>query len=306
MEKYLTLLYYKYVRIDDAEMFAAQHLKFCRAIGLKGRILISEEGINGSVSGTETQCQTYMDTMHADARFSDLWFKIEEVSEPSFGKMHCRYRPNVLAFGEPGDRIDPNKTTGKYLEPEEFLAMKDQPDVVVLDTRNVIEWEVGKFNNAVTLNIEHFRDLPDHIQEIEQYKDKKILAYCTGGIRCEKATAFLLEQGFKDVYQLHGGILNYAQKVGGKDFDGKMYVFDNRIVTTVNTVNPKAISHCHICHTLTEHIINCANPECNLHAPICDKCCEEYEGACSTACKEHPRKREYNGKGYYVRTGAQL
>ena len=306
MEKLLTLLYYKYVKLDDAETLAAQMLKFCKNQGLKGRILVSEEGINGSVSGTEAQCQAYMDYMHAIPSFSDMWFKIEEVQEVSFVKMHCRYRPNVLAFGEMGSQLNPNELTGTYLEPEEFMAMKDRDDVVVLDTRNKIEYEVGKFHNAVTLPIEAFRDFADHVPELEQYKDKKILAYCTGGIRCEKATAYLLKAGFKDVYQLHGGILNYSQKTGGKDFDGKMYVFDNRIATQVNFVNPTVISHCYICNDVTDHVINCANPECNLHAPICDKCCEEYDGACSTECKEHPRKRPYNGKGYYVKNGMQL
>lgn len=306
MEKLLTLLYYKYVRIEDAEIFAKQHLKFCRDAGLKGRILISEEGINGSVSGTEKQCQEYMDHMHADPRFSDLWFKTEEVKEVSFVKMHCRYRPYVLAFGEMGAQLDPNQRTGKYLEPEEFLAMKDNDDVVVLDTRNKIEYEVGKFKNALTLDIDTFRDFAAHVNELEKYKDKKILAYCTGGIRCEKATAYLLDHGFKDVYQLHGGILNYSQKTGGKDFDGKMYVFDNRVATDVNFVNPTIISRCYICNDVTDHVINCANPECNLHAPVCEKCCEEYQGACSVECKEHPRKREYNGTGYYVKTGTQL
>lgn len=300
------MLYYKYVRLDDAEVFAAKHLAFCKSVGLKGRILVSEEGINGSVSGTEAQCQAYMDHMHADPRFSDLWFKIEEVSEVSFVKMHCRYRPNVLAFGEMGAQLNPNELTGTYLEPEEFLAMKDRDDVVVLDTRNNIEHEVGKFKNALTLDIDHFRDFADHVKHLEPYKDKKILAYCTGGIRCEKATAYLLKQGFKDVYQLHGGILNYSQKTGGKDFDGKMYVFDSRVVSPVNHVNPTVISKCYICGDTTDHVVNCANPECNLHEPICPKCLEEYEGACSTECKNHPRKRSYNPSGYFVKNGPQL
>lgn len=301
MSQYQTLLFYKYVPIEEAEVFAKQHLKFCKQQGLLGRILVGDEGINGSVSGTVAQCQAYMDHLHADERFSDLWFKIEEVEAPSFVKMHVRYRPEIVTLGEKANYLDPNKKTGHYLEPEEFQEMMNQEDVIVLDTRNIIEYETGHFKGAKQLEIEHFRDFPAHVDKLEPYKDKKILAYCTGGIRCEKATAFLLEQGFKDVYQLHGGILNYGQKTGGKDFEGKMYVFDNRVLSDVNSVNPSVISQCHICGTETERIVNCANPECNLHAPICDNCGVEYEGACSTECKEHPKKRPYNEKGYYVK-----
>lgn len=303
MEKYQTLLFYKYVELEDAEVFAKQHLKFCKNVGLKGRILVGDEGINGSVSGTVEQCQTYMDTLHADPHFADLWFKIEEVSGPSFEKMHVRYRPEIVTLGPKANKLDPNQKTGHYLEPEDFGKLKDEDDVVILDTRNVIEYEVGHFKKAIHLDIDHFREFPDKVSKLEPYKGKKVLAYCTGGIRCEKATAYLLEQGFEDVYQLHGGILNYYQQTGGKDFDGKMYVFDNRITTVVNDVNPEVISKCYICGTACDRVINCANPECNRHEPVCEACGWEYEGACSTECKENPRKRAYDGTGYYVKKG---
>lgn len=303
MEKFQTLLFYKYVKLPEAEAFATRSLRFCKKIGLKGRVLVGDEGINGSVSGTVEQCQQYIDHINAEPELAGTWFKKEDVSEPSFIKMHVRYRPEIVTLGEKAAHLDPNQMTGHYLEPEEFAEMKDHDDVVILDTRNIVEYEVGHFRNAIHLNIEAFRDLPNHVDKLEPYKDKKILAYCTGGIRCEKATAFLKENGFNDVYQLHGGILNYYQKTGGKDFDGKMYVFDNRVTTNVNDVNPTVISKCYICGTACDRVINCANPECNRHEPVCEACGWEYDGACSTACKEHPRKRVYNGTGYYLKKG---
>lgn len=303
MKQYQTLLFYKYVKLADAEEYATRLLRFCKKIGIKCRILVGDEGINGSASGTPELCKEFTDYVTADERLSDVWFKLEWVDEPSFVKTHVRYRKEIVTLGDRTAHLDPNQTTGGYLLPEQFLEMKDQDDVVILDTRNVIEYETGHFKNAIHLNIETFRDLPSKVDALEPYKDKKILAYCTGGIRCEKATAFLMEQGFPEVYQLHGGILNYYQKTGGKDFDGKMYVFDNRIVTDVNDVNPTIISTCYICGTTTPRIVNCANPECNLHAPMCENCGEEYQGACSSECKEHPRKRDYNPKGYYVKPG---
>ncbi|HSZ25674.1 MAG TPA: hypothetical protein VK766_08160, partial [Cytophagaceae bacterium] len=130
---------------------------------------------------------------------------------------------------------------------------------------------------------------------------KKVLTYCTGGIKCEKASAFLLENGFENVYQLHGGIIKYGMEEGGEDFEGKCYVFDNRIVIDVNTVNPKVISTCYVCGTTCDRMVNCANPECNIHLPICESCGWKMEGACSDACKNHSDKRPYNGTGYYAK-----
>src|SRR5690606_9444276 len=197
--------------------------------------------------------------------------------------------------------IDPTKKTGVHLEPKEFLEMKDRDDVVVLDVRSDYEHKVGHFKNAVTLDIENFRDFPEKINELAKYKDKKVLTYCTGGIKCEKASALLLHHGFSDVYQLHGGIIKYGKEAGGKDFEGKCYVFDNRIALDVNTVTPKVVSTCRNCGGTTPKMIKCANPECNEHFTQCDACGEALQGCCSTECTTHPRVRKYDGTGYYVK-----
>jgi len=302
MAKYNTLLYYCYSTIADGEQFAADHLKFCKGLGLAGRIIVADEGLNGTVSGSPEACKVYMEAVHADPRFAATEFKIDEVDEPSFVKMHVRYKSEIVHSGlRDPHMINPQVRTGKHLEPKEFLAMKDQEDVVILDVRSNYEHNLGKFKNAVTLDIENFRDFPAMINELAQYKDKKVLTYCTGGIKCEKASALLLHEGFKDVYQLHGGIIKYGKEAGGEDFEGKCYVFDNRLSVDVNSVNPVVISTCLNCGKTTPKMINCANPECNEHFTQCDECGEKMEGCCSDTCKEHPRKRVYDGTGYYVK-----
>ncbi len=302
MIKYQTLLYYCYSRIEDAEQFASNHLQFCKSLNLVGRIIVADEGLNGTVSGTVESCKIYMDTLHADSRFSKIDFKIDDVEEPSFIKMHCRYKEEIVHSGlrDPGI-INPEKKTGIHLEPADFVKMKDDQDVVIVDVRSNYEHSIGRFKNAVTFDIENFRDFPAMINELAQYKDKKIVTYCTGGIKCEKASALLLHEGFENVYQLHGGIIKYGKEAGGEDFEGKCYVFDNRVAVDVNTVNPVVISTCRNCGAHTSKMINCANPECNEHFTQCDACGEKLDGACSEICQAHPRKREYDGTGYYVK-----
>jgi UPF0176 protein len=243
-----------------------------------------------------------MAAIKADERFAKTDFKIDDVEEPSFIKMHCRYKSEIVHSGlRDPNIIDPNRQTGKHLEPAEFQKMIDQEDVVILDVRSNYEHNLGRFKNAVTLDIENFRDFPDKINELAQYKDKKVLTYCTGGIKCEKASALLLHYGFNDVYQLHGGIIKYGKEAGGEDFEGKCYVFDNRIAVDVNSVNPTVVSKCYNCGKVTPKMINCANPECNEHITQCDDCGTELLGCCSTACMTNPRRRPYDGTGYYVK-----
>ncbi|MFN6946274.1 MAG: rhodanese-related sulfurtransferase [Cytophagaceae bacterium] len=296
-KKYSILLYYCYTKIEDPEKFREEHHLFCVKLGLLGRIIIASEGINGTVSGEKDQCDEYMNTLKNDPRFSDIDFKVEDFDKQAFQKLHVRVKSEIVHSGL--TYIHPKNKTGKHLEPSEFKKMKDRDDVVVLDVRSNYEHSIGKFKNAVTLDIENFRDFPEKVKELEKFKDKKILTYCTGGIKCEKASAFLLEQGFEDVYQLHGGIIKYGMEEGGEDFEGKCYVFDNRIVVDVNKVNPKVISTCHVCGIECDRMINCANPGCNLHVPVCENCGWEMEGACSTSCQTHPEKRPYDGTGYY-------
>jgi UPF0176 protein len=302
MIRYQTLLYYCYSKIEGAEQFASDHLQFCKSLNLFGRIIVADEGLNGTVSGTDESCKIYMDTLHADPRFSKIDFKVDDVEEPSFIKMHCRYKAEIVFSGlRDPSVINPEIKTGIHLEPQDFVKMKDDDDVVIVDVRSNYEHSIGRFKNAITFDIENFRDFPQQINELAKFKNKKIVTYCTGGIKCEKASALLLHEGFENVYQLHGGIIKYGKEAGGEDFEGKCYVFDNRVAVDVNSVNPKVISTCRNCGAHTTKMINCANPECNEHFTQCDACGEQLDGACSDACQEHPRKRVYDGTGYYVK-----
>jgi UPF0176 protein len=302
MIRYQTLLYYCYSKIEGAEQFASDHLQFCKSLNLFGRIIVADEGLNGTVSGTDESCKMYMDTLHADPRFAKIDFKVDDVEEPSFIKMHCRYKAEIVFSGlRDPSVINPEIKTGIHLEPQDFVKMKDDDDVVIVDVRSNYEHSIGRFKNAITFDIENFRDFPQQINELAKFKNKKIVTYCTGGIKCEKASALLLHEGFENVYQLHGGIIKYGKEAGGEDFEGKCYVFDNRVAVDVNSVNPKVISTCRNCGAHTTKMINCANPECNEHFTQCDACGEQLDGACSDACQEHPRKRVYDGTGYYVK-----
>lgn len=297
MKNYSILLYYCYTTIEDPDAFREEHHLYCIENNIRGRIIVAREGLNGTVSGLKEDCERYMRDLKADARFSHTEFKVEPYQQMAFQKLHVRVKPEIVNSSL--RHIDPTVRTGKYIEPAEFKKIKNEDEVVILDVRSNYEHRVGKFKNAVTLDIENFRDFPAQVDTLKKYKDKKVITYCTGGIKCEKASAFLLEQGFKNVYQLHGGIIKYGLEEGGEDFEGKCYVFDNRVVADVNTVNPTVVSVCHVCGCACDRMVNCANPVCNAHVPICESCGREMEGACSPECKTHPEKRPYDGTGYY-------
>ncbi len=298
MNEYQVLLYYIYTPIQNAEEYREIHHQYCVENNLLGRIIVSEEGLNGTVSGKIAECQNYIHWIHADDRFKSIDFKVESVPAHTFQKLHVRLKNEIVNSDLP---VNPLEKTGKHLEPSEFKAIKDQKDVVIIDMRSNYEHSVGRFKNAISFDMENLRELPDHMDEIAHLKDKKVITYCTGGIKCEKASAYLLDQGFKNVYQLHGGIIKYGIEEGGEDFEGKCYVFDNRLAVEVNKVNPKTISKCHICQIECDRMVNCANPECNNHLAICAECLIEMDGACSIECKTHPRKRPYNEQGYYTK-----
>jgi UPF0176 protein len=301
-EEYLVLLYYCYSEIEDPESFREDHHLMCLDLNLRGRIIIASEGLNGTVSGRRADCEKYMENVLSDPRFAKTEFKVDSSEGHSFSKLHVRVKPEIVHSGL--TELDPNKKTGKYMEPDEFReVLKNQDDdTVIIDMRSDYEHNVGKFKGAITLDIHNFRDMPEKIDELKQYKDKKVITYCTGGIKCEKASAFLLEQGFSNVYQLHGGIIKYGLEAEGENFEGKCYVFDNRIVTDVNTVNPTVISTCYVTGQPSDRMVNCANPECNKHIPLSEEGAKKYNGCCSEQCMQHPKVRPYDGTGFYAKT----
>lgn len=298
-EKFWVLAFYYYTPIFDAEDFVKQHLSYCKQIGIKGRIYIAREGINGTISGTPQQINIYMDDLKSDPRFEGVSFKIDEFDHNAFNRIHVRLKNEIVFSGL--KNVNPIRRTGKHLHGKEFQEMQQRDDVVVVDVRSNYETRLGKFKNALSFDMETFREFPEKVKELEKYKDKKIITYCTGGIKCEKASSYLLEQGFKDVYQLYDGIIGYAKETGGKDFDGVLYVFDGRVTVPVNEVNPTVISTCKKCNVLVARSLNCANVDCNEQFTMCEPCSIEMEGCCTKACMEAPGKRIYNGTGFYAR-----
>lgn len=284
---YRVLLYYKYVSINNPHQYIEYHLKFCKSLNLKGRIIVAPEGINGTVCGTYDQTEAYINAMRMDPRFEDMEFKIDNEDHNAFKKMFVRYKDELVTLKYEDD-INPNEITGVHLSPEKFLEMMKRDDVVVVDARNEYEYELGHFKNAIKPEgIDNFKQFPDFVRKnLSKYKDKKILAYCTGGIRCEKFTGVLLKEGFKDVYQLHGGIVSYGKnpKTLGEDFEGKCYVFDERISVEVNKVNPVVVAKCHHCGKPNERYVNCSNEKCHMHFILCEECDDKFNGACSQEC----------------------
>lgn len=298
MKPYRVLLYYIYSPIDNPEQYREEHHLLCLRLNLLGRIIVAPEGLNGTVSGLTADCDAYMDTLRADPRFAAIQFKVDEADAHTFQKLHVRVKSEIVHSELP---VDPLRQTGIHLEPDEFRQLKNDPDVVLVDMRSNYEHEVGRFKNALTFDMENLRELPQHVAELEHLRGtgKKIITYCTGGIKCEKASAYLLAQGFDNVYQLHGGIIRYGLETGGEDFDGECYVFDNRVTVPVNHVNPVTLSTCYRCGTPTSRMINCASPVCNNHVTLCESCGHEHGGSCTDACRQDPNLRPYDGTGYY-------
>ncbi|GAB1448742.1 rhodanese-related sulfurtransferase [Bacteroidota bacterium] len=301
---YQVLAYYFYTRVPDAEEFSIHHLNYCKQLGITGRIYLAYEGINGTICGTPAQCAVYMDDLQSDPRFEGVEFKIDPADAPAFNRIHVRHKKELVYSGL--KTIDPNRRTGKHLRGQEVRELMNREDVVLLDVRSNYETRLGRFKNALTLDIENFREFPEKVKELEHLKDKKIITYCTGGIKCEKASAFLLETGFQEVYQMHNGIIGYAKDTGGEDFEGMLYVFDGRVSVPINSVNPKLIANCIKCGTPTGRNLNCANVECNEQFNMCETCSDEMEGCCSTACQSAPGKRAYNGTGFYSKPPVEV
>lgn len=291
MEKnYRVLLYYKFVNIDDPETFAKEHLSFCKSLGLRGRILVAEEGLNGTVSGDFNQTEEYMKRLKRDDRFKDMVFKIDEVSRHAFKKMYVRRKKSIITL-LPEDDVNPNEKVGKYLSPKEWYDMLQRDDVIIVDGRNDYEYDLGHFRGSIRADVKNFKQFPEWIDKtISEHKDKKILTYCTGGVRCEKLTGVFLNHGFKDVYHLEGGIVTYGKdpEVQGRLWDGKCYVFDDRISVKINNTDEDVIiSKCVHCGELSDRYVNCRNDDCHNHYISCEKCEEIEQGFCSDKCKQY-------------------
>lgn len=286
------LLYYRYFDIDDPVAYVEEHRAFCESLGLRGRIIVAKEGINGTVSGTTENTEQYM------ASLPEIEFKIDPADDHVFPKLSVKARNEIVTLGLPGESdIDPNTVTGGRLSPKEFYEAMQDDDVVVIDGRNDYEAQLGHFKNAVCPPLRNFREFPEWLREnSDDFRGKKILTYCTGGIRCEKLSGFIRKEGFDDVYQLDGGIVKYGKdpEIQGRDFDGLCYVFDQRVGVEVNqTETRKVVTHCRYCGTEESRYGNCQWPECNEQIFVCPDCREEHGLFCGEECRS---RAEASGK----------
>lgn len=292
MEKYKVILYYYFNPIEEVEKFCKEHKRFCRQLGVKGRIYVSKEGINGTLAGTFEQVDTYENYLRSIPGFEKTEFKVDECDYIPFARLSCKVRDEIVSLHIEG--VDPERG-GKHLQPDEWRnVMESNEDFVIIDVRNNYESKVGHFEGAIQPDVENFYDFPEWLDEADIPKDKKVLMYCTGGIRCEKFSVLMKEKGWEDVNQLHGGILNYAKKERGKHFKGKCFVFDDRLVVPVDESNLEPVAHCEITGKPADTYINCANMECNKLFVCSEEGAEIMEGCCSEECKQSEYRRPFD------------
>jgi UPF0176 protein len=302
---YHVLLYYYFAPVADPQILRNTEHQFCLQHNLLGRIIVASEGINGTISGLKEDCKAYMEYLQADPRFAKIQFKIDDHDRHAFQKLHVRVKEEIVNAGLP--HILPYESTGKRIAPKELAALladKHQiqgKDYYIVDVRSDYEYKMGRFKGCHTLPISNFRELTSQLKKMAHLKDKKVITVCTGNIKCEKASAYLISQGFDNTYQLDGGIIKYGKETNGQGFEGRCYVFDNRISVAINRATPTIISACHSCEKSCERMINCANASCNSHLAMCVPCSEKLKGCCSTACEDSPAKRSYDGSGYYTK-----
>lgn len=284
-----TLSFYKYYQIKDVPGFRDTFYEMLDAIDVLGRIYVASEGVNGQIS-VPTANLDKLEEVFKTIGFLEgvrLNFAIEDDGK-SFFKLAIKIREKILADGLNDETFDVTKR-GHHIDARTFNEITDEEDTVIIDMRNHYESEVGHFDGAITPDVETFREsLPIIEDMLKPYEDKKIVMYCTGGIRCEKASAYFKHKGFEKVYQLDGGIIEYARQVdeqGLKNkFIGKNFVFDERMG---ERISEEVIARCHQCGEPCDDHINCANYACHILFIQCERCADTYNHCCSDECKEY-------------------
>lgn len=280
------LLYYKYVTIDSPEELRLWQRALCERLKLTGRILIAHEGINGTVEGTKEAAEEYRRAVSADPRFADMHWKISEGTGTAFPKLQVKVRRDIVSNAIEDWGVDPRKQTAHHMKPEELRALYESGEEFhIVDMRNDYEHASGHFAGSVLPPIGNFRELPGALPKLAHLKHKKVVTVCTGGVRCEKASALLLKHGFENVSQLDGGIVSYMEKYPNRDFKGKLYVFDKRVTMGFETDSAlhERVGKCVKCGAVSEHYLNCGNLLCHRHY-ICCESCEAKNPCCSWLC----------------------
>ncbi len=286
--KRVTLSFYKYAQIAEPQAFRDELYAWWDALGVRGRTYIAQEGVNAQISVPETHFEQFKTLMNAYEMFRGMRLNVAvEAEGKSFFALTIKVKDKIVADGLTDPTFDPSKT-GTHLNAEAWNQASEEPDVIIVDMRNHYESEVGHFENAITPDAATFREeLPMVAEMLAEQRDKKILMYCTGGIRCEKASAFMKHNGFENVFQLEGGIIEYDRQVRAKGlknkFLGKNFVFDERLG---ERISPDVIAQCHQCGKPADSHTNCANLYCHILFIQCEECREKYTGCCSNKCCE--------------------
>ena len=271
---FLTVAFYHFITLDKKNNIQEHIYNFCEANKIKGTILLADEGINGTISGKEKNIRDFLIFIKKESLFNGVFSKLEHkeswASKNPFYRMKVRLKKEIVALGVDG--VSPTKKVGKYVKPEEWNNLISDPNTIIIDTRNHYEVDIGTFKNATNPNTSTFRELPSFIEEnLDPKTPKKIAMFCTGGIRCEKATSLMLDKGFKDVYHLEGGILKYLETID-KDkslWEGECFVFDQRVAVT-HGLNEGKYDQCYACrHPLSPDEINSSHYIKGISCPYC-------------------------------------
>lgn len=293
--QYTNIAYYKFVEIQNPLELRQSLLALCESLQLKGTIILACEGISSCLVGNEENIAQFINFMQQDIRFADIEFKKSLSSHIPFRRMLVKIKKEIIPLGL--ESIKPAEVTGKYIEPLELKKWYDEKeDFIILDTRNDYEVEIGTFRGAVNPQLKEFRNFPLWVKEnFSQYKNKKIVTFCTGGIRCEKATAFMQQEGFENVYQVKGGILKYFEDTTKNSphsdnyYDGDCFVFDYRVAVDKNLEQSKYCI-CYNCwRTLTASDLEHQNYKKDIHCPHCFTSYQQRE-------KSRKRKMEENNQ----------
>lgn len=261
---------YKFVALPDYRELREPLLDVCLNAGVKGTLLLANEGINGTIAGSRLAIDEVLAYLKSDARFNDIDHKESLDSELPFYRMKVKLKKEIVTMGREG--IDPKILVGHYVEPQDWNALITDPEVTVIDTRNHYECDIGSFEGAINPQTTTFKEMPAFVdQQLDPAKHKKVAMFCTGGIRCEKSTAYLLEQGFDEVYHLKGGILKYLEEVPAEKslWQGECFVFDNRVAVD-HDLNVGSYDQCHGCrHPITEAQKSSPHYQRGVCCPLC-------------------------------------
>jgi len=288
---YKVLAYYYIGKIEDPLAEVVLHKEFLNARDFRGRIYISEQGINGQSSGSPLSADEYIAWMAS--RFKNISFKIHAAHEHPFPKMTVKYRKQLVAIDCEVDFSH----VGEHVSPQRWKEMLEErgEETLVLDVRNEYEWKVGHFEGSELPKLETFREFPAYAKKLKEERDPKntvVMMCCTGGIRCEFFSALMKKEGFEKVYQLDGGIINYGLQEGEEHWKGKLFVFDDRLVVPIGE-GEAPISECFHCAVANDVYYNCANMDCNKLFLCCSDCLKAHQGCCSAECKCAKRVRPY-------------